>query len=159
MALKLSQRCPRIISKLSQSTPKFVNRVEICRDHRDRRSCKIRASCVNLKKKHVFLQNMLSIRFTGKFCNFTSNFTPSLQFFIDIEAFTLSLLCKHNFLKILARKSGGVYFYKFYVWLQRCNTLGKTWKLTKNYENTLKKSIPPITVKNHETTMKNHEWH
>ena len=59
---------------------------------------------------------MPGIRFTDKFCNFTSNFTPSLRFFTDIEAFALSLLCKHKFLNMLACKSGRVYFDKFHVW-------------------------------------------
>ena len=49
-----------------------TDRVEICRDRRDRRSCKIFANCVNFpRKQHDFMHYMRkSTRFTHLMCDF-----------------------------------------------------------------------------------------
>ena len=58
------------------------SRVKICHDRCDRQSCKICASCVNFSRKQcAFLQNLhRSSRFTLNKCDFTLNFTHSVEF-------------------------------------------------------------------------------
>ena len=59
---------------IHEETQTFImNRVEICHDRRDRRSCKFCASCVNFsRKQRIFLQNLLrSARFTLNKYDFT----------------------------------------------------------------------------------------
>ena len=65
----------------------YVTRVEICHDRRDRRSCKICASCVNFsRKQRVFLHN---------FCKST----PKCDFTVEILHIELNL--NKNLLNLL----------------------------------------------------------
>ena len=62
-----------------------ADRVEICRDRHDRRSCKICASCVIFSgKQRDFLHNLhKTSRFTHTKCDFALkllNFTHSVEF-------------------------------------------------------------------------------
>ena len=57
----------------AQKVPLSKSRVEICRDHRDRRSCKILPACKFWQKTTRFLHNLSRhMQFFHLFCRFTS---------------------------------------------------------------------------------------
>ena len=99
-----------------------MSRVEICHNRRDRRSCKICASCVNFSRKQcTFLQNLLrSARFALNKYDFTlkllklytlsSILTEKITQITDVSAFAPFHCEQKQCVKFLAQKSGCVKF-------------------------------------------------
>ena len=68
----------------------IISRLEICRDRRDRRSCKNSSNCVNFSwKQRIFLQNLhINMKFTHLFVKFAHPFLFQLlkfNIFISIN--------------------------------------------------------------------------
>ena len=99
---------------LAEKFEKVPSRVEICRDRRDQRLCKIFVNCVNFSRKKRIFSHILCrrIRIDYLFCKFThtmqtffitvQEFTHFVQFYpkkdqiIDIDAFTLAKIVAIN---------------------------------------------------------------
>ena len=59
--VRLERTAQRLL-RLYQGFPFFITRLEICRDRRDRRSCKIFVSCVNFPRKQRSFLHILQVQ-------------------------------------------------------------------------------------------------
>ena len=81
-------RFPRLIEAVwTHPTSQMLFRLEICRDRRDRRLCKIVSCCVIFsRKQRVSFQNLRrNMRFTHIFGKFTHTFPKAIEIHISLH--------------------------------------------------------------------------